>query len=446
MLNFIFLYFEKLKKQNSISELFFVFLGQIIAAAGSVIGVRLLTHRLSPESYGEVSLALTVGVLFQQLLFGPLSNSYLRFFSAARELDELQGFFNGVKKSALKSILYSLLVFIVFIFVLFLIDWKNYLSLVFFSFLFLLITSVNQYLDNLQNAARQRVVVAWHQGLGSWLRYLLAFGIILIFGPNSQNAAIGFALSAACVLFSQLIFLRRTNLFVSEREKASTSGGSVAWERKIWSYAFPFMSWGIFTWMQMSSDKWALNIFSSTSDVGLFTVLYQLGYYPISFLSTILLQFFSPIIFQNTGNGNQLNKQKTGKQKIVNLVVFSLVMGTIAFLLALLLHQEIFTLFVPSQYRTVSFLLPWMVLSGCLFMSGQFASIHFLAAVTPEKLFGIKTITALLGIGFNFGFCFLWGLRGIVFASLSFSVIYFMSVLVKMRAEPGENGGNSSIS
>lgn len=80
-------YFPKLSK-----EIVLIFLGQVIAVLGSQFGVRMLTGKLSPSIYGEISLALTIGVLFQEIIFGPLSGSFLRFFSIARERNEMNVF------------------------------------------------------------------------------------------------------------------------------------------------------------------------------------------------------------------------------------------------------------------------------------------------------------------------------------------------------------------
>jgi hypothetical protein len=37
---------------------------------------------------------------------------------------------------------------------------------------------------------------------------------------------------------------------------------------------------GLFTWLQLASDRWALNAFTSVADVGGYAVLYRMGYAP----------------------------------------------------------------------------------------------------------------------------------------------------------------------
>ena len=429
---------QKLNLHNTSKEFLFVVIGQIVAAAGSLIGVRLLTQQITPTSYGEISLGLTIGVLFQQTLFGPLSGSYLRYFSIAKEKNEIPEFLSGVRKTSIQSIIISALVFIGIIIFIFFKHWNNYLLLIVFSFLYMLFSSLNNYLDNLQNAARQRTVVAWHQGVGTWLRYLLAILAIYLLGSTSTNAAFGYALSAILVFLSQMFFFFHSNYFTINNQSSRNSiVNSKNWEKDFWAYAQPFMIWGIFTWAQLSSDRWALSLFSSTSDVGLFTVLYQLGYYPISFLSGILLQYISPILFQWTGDATEEKRTQKSTLFVRNLVIYSLIFGFAITIFTLAFHKEIFILFVASQYRQVSYLLPWMALSGSIFASGQFATMYYLNTISPQRLLLPKIFTAILGTALNFVSAMLFGLRGIIFASLVFSTVYLILILFLPKIQSG---------
>jgi O-antigen/teichoic acid export membrane protein len=291
---------------------------------------------------------LTIGVLFQQLLFGPLSGSYMRYFSIASERKEIPAYLSAVKKSALQSTLISILLFSFIILLFYIRGLTSVIYLLIFSFLFMLFSSYNNFMDNLQNAARQRIVVAWHQGIGSWLKYLLAIVFIFFLGSTSQVAMFSFALSAVVVLASQFFFFKKSDSFRIEGFAQPDSTQKNQWNRSIWVYATPFIMWGIFTWAQLSSDRWALGLFTSTADVGLYTALYQIGYYPVSFLSGIFLQFISPIIFQWSGDTTEIEKMNKSTRFIRNLVLASLGIDIALTIITLLFHKEIFRLFVAS--------------------------------------------------------------------------------------------------
>jgi len=417
-------YFPKLSK-----EIAFVMLGQVIAALGSLFGVRLLTGKVTPAVYGEISLGLTIGVLFQQLLFGPLSNSYLRFFSIADEKNEITHFIKAVKKSSFQATLISLALIICIIIAFLLKGYSKLVGLILLSFLFMLISSYNTFLDNLQNAARQRIIVAWHQGIGSWLKYLVAIALIVILGSTSSIAMAGFLLSSIIVFGSQVYFFNRSKYFRQNEIEKIEEQKNDQWVKAFWNYAFPSILWGIFTWAQLSSDRWALGLFTSTSVVGLYTAVYQIGYYPISFFSGIIFQFVLPIVFKLSGDASQEARMEKSSRAIKIIVIGSLLFGVCAFAITFLFHKELFSIFVASNYLRVSYLLPYMVLAGSLFSSGQFASIYFYNEIKPKKLICIKIFSSLIGLIFNFVFVGIWGLDGIVVSIVIYSVIYFLMVI-----------------
>lgn len=423
-------------------EMFFVILGQGMAALGSLIGVRLITEKLLPSSYGEISLALTIGILFQQILFGPLSGSYLRFYSVANEKNEISPFLQAVKKTTFQSSFISFLILGGILLSFLLKGWGQYIGLIIFSFLFMLLSSYNTFLDNLQNAARQRIIVAWHQGIGSWLKYFIAIILIGYLGSSSTVAMGGFMLSALLVFGSQSWFFTKSTIF-SNPNIHKNSLETKQWIRSIWQYAKPFIIWGIFTWAQLSSDRWALGLYATKTDVGLYTVLYQIGFYPVTFFSGIILQFLSPIFFQWSGDATQESRMKRTQKFINYIILFSIIFSLLLLLIAFLFHPQILSLLAAPEYQGVSYLLPYMVLAGGIFSSGQFAAMHFLNEIKPEKLLVPKIITSMLGITFNFIFVQYWGIKGIIFAILTYSTIYFFMMLFLVYFHKDKTNGKN---
>src|SRR5439155_11689793 len=121
---------------------------------------------------GELALGMTVAALTQQVVLGPVSGALLRFFAPAAEAGQLNAYLKGAR---------HLLIGATFLLLglgtlLGLALWRNgqvkWLGLMTAAFSFSLFSGYNSAMDGVQNAARQRAVVAWHQGLGQWLRFL----------------------------------------------------------------------------------------------------------------------------------------------------------------------------------------------------------------------------------------------------------------------------------
>jgi O-antigen/teichoic acid export membrane protein len=75
-----------------------ILIGQIASIAGSLVCVRVLTGFLSPEQYGELALANTIGDLIGQVFTGGLLIGIGRFYSIALERGELNQYLRASRR------------------------------------------------------------------------------------------------------------------------------------------------------------------------------------------------------------------------------------------------------------------------------------------------------------------------------------------------------------
>jgi O-antigen/teichoic acid export membrane protein len=341
----------------------------------------------------------------------------------------MKDYLNGVKNLLVKSTLLTLLIFIIVIVSLLILGYMKWLAIVIASLIYSIITGYNSSLDCMQNAARQRPVVALHQGAGQILRFLMAVALVMLLGESSSVALSGYALAASIVLVSQYYFFHRKILPLMESSSSITNNLSRVWQEKMLKYAWPFATWGIFTWMQLSSDRWSLQTFRNVSDVGLYAVLYQIGYYPFLLFSGLLSQLATPIIFNKAGIGEDLDRLKKAYKICWILVIVNILFCIIATIAAYYFKDIIFSTLVAPQYRSVSPLLPLMTLAGGMFATGQVASAILTIDINTKILIRPKVITAILGILFNIGGAYYYGLSGVVFGMLLFSILYLSWIM-----------------
>jgi O-antigen/teichoic acid export membrane protein len=292
------------------------------------------------------------------------------------------------------------------------------------------LSGYNASLSAIQNGARQRAIVALHGAMDAWLKIFLALGVLLWLGNSSTAVVIGYALSTVFVTGSQLLFLRRLI-----PDSPSSDPTQTPWMQQMWAFSWPFSAWGLFTWTQQSSDRWALEAYASTHDVGRYSVLFQLGYAPISMATGLVMSFLGPILYQRAGDANDPARNTAVSQVAWRITFLSLLVTGIGFLLARGLHATVFKLLVSSQYQSVSYLLPWMVLAGGLFASGQMLSLKLMSAMKPAAMTIAKIVTALFGVLLNVYLASVAGLQGIVGAMVAFSLVYFAwMALLNLRA------------
>jgi O-antigen/teichoic acid export membrane protein len=410
------------KFRHILKEGSWILLGQAMVMIGSLVGIRFLTELLNPAEYGELALGMTIATLANQTIFGPLSQGVLRFYAPAIEQGDIAGYLYAVRRLVLLTTLLLVGLILLGLTTLILVRQNQWAWVAIVSLLFANVTGYNSILNSIQSAGRQRAIVAMHQGMESCLRFLVAVLLVNIFGANSAIAMIGYTLGATVTIASQSVYFLKSapciDSWVSDKQ---------VWQQKIWEYSWPFSIWGVFYWLQIVSDRWALGLFRSTQDVGMYAALFQLGYYPISIATGMTIQFLAPIFFQRAGDGTDIQRNASVKRLSWQLTAFALGVTSIAFFLAYLLHRQIFYIFVSPEYRTVSDLLPWMVLSGGLFAASQTISLNLLSQTKTYVLLPVKIITALLGISLNLFGGYFYGTSGIVFASVFFSLSCLIS-------------------
>ena len=272
--------------------------------------------------------------------------------------------------------------------------------------------------------------------MGQWVRRLGALALIGLWGPTSINALWGYSLGAALVFLSQLTFFRR-HITTGISAVSQAASNTANWAAKLTDYAHPFASWGLFTWAQMASDRWAVEIFASTAQVGLYTALYQIGFYPVTLLSTAMVQFAAPILFSRAGDGKVPARIAQTARLIWLLLAASLGATLVGTIFSWFFHDFIFSLFVPIQYRSISFLLPVTVLAGGLFAAGQVAVLQVLSSSASRSLIAPKNGTAILGVILNFAGVYWFGLPGLVWAGAVFALVYLGWILCLCRSQAG---------
>lgn len=422
--------FRRLSKEGA-----WIVLGQASAVLGSLVGVRLLTELLDPAAYGELALGMTVAAVVNQTVIGPLANGVVRFYAPAQERGDLGGYLNAVRRLVSAATVAIVLMIVFTVAGLLVAGRTQWIGIATAALVFATLSGYNGILGGIQNAARQRSIVALHQGIEPWTRFLVAAGLLLWLGATSTVAMVGYTIAVVLVLGSQYVFFRNTvprNAAAADKERG--------WQGQIWKYSWPFGAWGIFSWAQQASDRWALELFATTQEVGLYAALFQLGYYPMSMATGMSTQFLGPIFYQRAGDASDRRRNDTVSKLSRRLTVWALALTGAVFLIALLFHAQIFRILVAKEYASVSYLLPWMILAGGVFAAGQTIALDLMSQMKTRTMAVAKIATSSLGIIFNFAGAYFFGIKGIAVAIVLFSVLYSVwlaAISIRTSAKPG---------
>ncbi len=408
-------------------------IGQMITVLGSLVLVRVVTEHLEPTEYGQLALGLTLVGLVKQVAIGGILNGIGRYYSIASEKNELSAYAAAVWRLVNWAALAVAAAGIIVIICLRVTGESRWSALIASAMVFALISSYNAAFSAMQNAARQRRVVTLHGGLDVLLKIPLALGLLFRLGNSGAVVVTGYALSSLLVVVSQWCFLRRLI-----PRTGSDLAARRSWFRQLWSFSLPFMSWGVFTWVQTSSDRWFLGAFAQITDVGLYAVLLQLGYAPVAVITAVMVDFISPVLYQHSGDASDGERNHTVHRLVWRITSLCLILTLLLSLFTLGLHEVIFRYLVAVHYRQASYLLPWLVLAGGLYATGQVLSLKLLSELRSHSLIRVKITTALLGIGLNCAGARMAGLQGIVAATVAFGVTYLVWMMVLTARSPRE--------
>ena len=404
-----------------------VVVGQVSSVVLGVMLVRILTEYLNPAEYGELSLILTLGVLVCVIPSAYFLAGIERMYSMAVEKKEEFGYYSAVKKMAKSSGLLSLIIVALFFIILkaqYPMYWE-WREAIFLATLFTIVSGYSTALTSIFNAARERGSVAFYIFTDSILKIVLVLLFAYFNLVNIYTVLIIYLIVTVVTLIMRyLTFLKRIS-----KPSLTRNAPSAPWKDKMYQYSKPFVYFQLFTWMHTSSDKWALEVYSSTESTGLLVVLMQVGYMPAVIVSGMMITYISPILYSKSANV----KIKKNKVEVHNLSIkisnYILLLTIILAVVAYFFHGLIFNIMTSDKYHSVSYLMPWVVVSGGLFSAGQMLSTKLSSELRVNELIKPKIITALIGVAFNVIGAYLFAIEGVVFSLTVFSILYFVWML-----------------
>lgn len=405
-----------------------IILGQFGLVLGSLVSVRVLTEILPPPKYGELALGMTIAAFVNQSLMGPLSGGLTRYYAPALENGTLPDYLDTVRHLTVSAIALMAALGLLLVLVLVSSGLGSWAHISAIALAFAILTGTTSIVSGIFSAARRRALVALYQGLDPWLR--LGFAVVLthFFDSEGYIALMGYVVGALTLFVIQWFSFR------SMANQRSSRGAKV-WRKDIIQFSWPIGVFGIFTWMQLTSDRWALQVFSSAEEVGRYAALYQLGYYPIALMSGMVMQLMLPILYQRAGDAT--DKKRVARVTEIGWSLTWLTIGAtlLLFLVMFWLKAYIFKLLVAPAYQSAAVFLPWLLLSGGLFAAGQVLASNLQAQLRTREMMSVKVGTAVLGVIFNFAGAYYFELPGVIAAGLLFSLSYLVGIATVARKE-----------
>lgn len=397
--------------------------GQVAVFISSMLLLRVTTARLSAPEYGRFALGLTIVTLVNQIVMGSLAAGVGRFYSSAAEKSNLPRFVDATRKLTYTGVLGVVILGLIALFALHAVGNHEWVGLTAAALLLAIVGGCNSVLTALQNAARNRRLVAFHTTSEAWLKIIFTIVLLTYFTRTATSSLIAYCLAATVVLFSQWWFVARP--FKGE---AGWSSEAVHWARKIVKYSWPIAASGLFTWSYFASQRWALTLYCTETDVGKFYALTQVGYAPITMAGGLFMSFINPILFSKAGDGNE-----DARRNEVNKLVLKLSAGGMAFtclltVAAYCFGQHVFSFLVSQNenYAIADKFIPLAVLAaGMLQVSISLLSIVSISNRT-QLIFMMNVVVNGGAAVLNLQMTKVWGMEGLMVALVIGSAFHLL--------------------
>lgn len=421
---------ETLKLIMALSQKYFkesawVVFGQIGVVIASFLFIKKLSSSLSVEDYGIIGVALAIVGINYTLLFGPLINSYNRFFSISKKKNQMYIYRKVVNKTwRIAAKILFLVYFFIFLFLM-VFNYKEYSLGLILVFIFSIFQSLKNKNVAIIQAARKRKLVGLIQNSELWIRVIFILIVSLFWSNNILIFSIPFFVGIISAFIISEILLK--SIFIFNKKEVVNNQKHL--QNEMVDFSRPYYFWGAFVSLQQSSDRISLSKFGNLNDTGIYTAIFQIGNSPISMFFGIFNTIVSPIIYEKYNKFDLEDQEFMSLKKFFNqaIIFFTLIILTSSFI-SYLFSDKIVLFFLDQKYFNFSNFLPLVILSAGLLSLGEFLGLYFSTRNKQNILIKIKIPTSILIVLSNVIFAIYYGVTGVIISVLSFSIIYFLVI------------------
>ena len=415
-----------IKKILRKKELYWVILDKILSTSLIIIGIKLITTFVAKEEFAKLGLANTIiQLIASYLVFQPLGQSFLRYWSFAKGNNEIMQFISVYNRLRMVAILICLSLCTLFIGVsIYFYSYKYVMLIICSSLLGITIGSIGLRLS-IYEAERMRKNVALINIFLNLSKPIIALSVILLINRTAEWILIGYIIPAIIIIIIAEYNFKRH--FSIDRKALGEVNADL--KSNIIKYASPLAIWSIFSWIHISVDIWAINYYLGSNVMAGYYLASRLSTFPIILLSTILTSFFIPIAYEKSNSTSDPNYKKSFI--IISFCILIYCIG-ILFLESIyfFFHNEIMVAMSNDKYSSSSNLIPLLTLTWALFYLGQLITCYGYVLCKPEIYIFPKissSILALLGVIY---FTYKYGVFGPIIGLTIAGVNYCLTTIL----------------
>lgn len=400
-------------------EIFIITTGQVIGLIGSFLFIKIISEATSVSEYGLYSIVLSIVSLLALVPFSSFDQAIARFLSEYKQLD------NYITHTFVIYLMTIIVVFTVLMAFLFFtqFDMFSFLSSIKSEILlFAVLNIVRNFLLNLENFKRNRLVVTYSKIFEAIFKILMIYIFYIFYNVNAKVIINVINL----IFFINILYLIiiYKNLFNIKLLKIHTLKKIL---QDILLFSSPLLTWTLFSWFTMNAPIWVLQNNFNTEAVGHYSMIYNLAsLFPVQ-LTAILSAYYSPIYYQNESKIQGYTKKSISRT--IKLLTF------IFFLFGIILYNfsnELILLISSNKYLEYEWMIIFLYANSAIISLAQFLSIEIFVYKETKKLI-IANIVPALVMSLSIVIVPKYGMFGLVFTLILSSISYITLILLQLN-------------
>lgn len=395
----------------------------VVPAIVGIVALPIITRLFSPEDYGNYVLVLSTVHLSSIIAISWIASSIARFLPVFKLSNEVEKFLSTLLKLSLVSIA---IVFFIVLGILFLVQSHISISLYYLLRIGLLLFIATSFFRLFISIFRAKRQVIKYTFFSIWCSVAgLGFGvaIVVIFHFGVEGLLWGSLMSIVIAI----PLLWRISLDKSSFRKGNIRS-SISLE--LAKFGIPAMTINLLTWILNLSDRYILEFFRGSREVGIYSVSYIISERSILLIASVFLLASRPIeysIWENQG-------VEASQRYIKELARYYLLIGFPAVVGLSLLAKPIVGILAALEYQ-VGYKIVSMVAFGVLFVG---ISNIFSVGLGFYKRTGLLMLcylgAGLVNIGLNFLFVPKYGYVGAAITTfISYACAALLVIVVSRR-------------
>ena len=401
---------------------------------GAVVGVRLLTEYVPPETFGRYKLALAGISLVMGIVVRPFSQYAMCAWHDSPDDQSQLRFVDHYNRSFSYFVCVVGVAFaIVGAFMANDGVWFAPIDLVPAAAVLVLQAMVDYDRSMLLTRARMRDVAL----IDTATRWLVPITITLAvaFGESLALILTVHACTLAGVLLVPVLRLRPRLSAVGHE----TAGAEIVSVGTAWKFAYPLMISGCLNWLLHESDRFILGFYHDSYAVALYAAAYGLASAPFLVVAGAVTQFITPLVFGNAARGGTRLVSRWA------LLVMLLICAAGVFLFWLV-GDWVAQLALAEGYReTASDLMIWIAVGyACLSVATCFDLVAY--GTRRTRYLALATGTAAVtNVGLGLLFVPQRGALGAAWATTAALVAYLLCMVLLVSRRKGIQGAGQTV-